>query len=103
MTDKTLPEPDKLLDELLEVNAGWDADPDWMIQCDCCQEIFTVDMLVAEEGDRWECFPCWERLNAQEAINHEQSRDRERGGDSGAGTVCPDGVPFLRGRDVEGT
>ena len=85
---------------------GWDADPDWMIQCDCCQEIFNVGQMVAEEGDRWECFACWDRLNAkerEEAKAYEQSRNCDGGAGPRTGPVSPDGVSFLRGRDEQGT
>ena len=35
-------------------------------QCARCGGKVRMHNLVAEEGDEWECFPCWERCNAQE-------------------------------------
>jgi hypothetical protein len=52
---------------------------DWMIECACCRRTFPASDMVVEEGDRWECFPCWEKLNEQEAINNEQKRNRNGG------------------------
>lgn len=45
----------------------------WPVTCDCCSRTFMSDQMVVEEGDRWECFSCWEKLNAKEKAN-EQGR-----------------------------
>lgn len=46
----------------------------WPVECDCCHRTFGSDKMVVEEGDRWECFDCWEKLEAKERAR-EQSRD----------------------------
>lgn len=49
----------------------------WPVECDCCHRTFGSDRMVVEEGDRWECFDCWEKLNAKEKAD-EQSRTGDR-------------------------
>ena len=36
------------------------------VTCDRCGLVLSCENAVAEEGDEWECFPCWERCNAKE-------------------------------------
>jgi NAD-dependent SIR2 family protein deacetylase len=36
------------------------------VECARCGKQTPFEEAVPEEGDEWECFPCWERCNEQE-------------------------------------
>ena len=36
------------------------------VTCARCGKVVSSEDAVAEEGDEWECIPCWERCEAQE-------------------------------------
>jgi hypothetical protein len=36
------------------------------VTCARCGKVLSCTEAVAEEGDEWECVPCWERCNAEE-------------------------------------
>jgi DNA-directed RNA polymerase subunit RPC12/RpoP len=43
------------------------AEPHLEVKCARCGKEGNAGFgLVAEEGDEWECFDCWERCNAKE-------------------------------------
>jgi hypothetical protein len=42
------------------------------VQCARCGIELSCTQAVAEEGDEWECFPCWERLNEKELREREE-------------------------------
>lgn len=61
-----------LASRLISVEADLDeASP--MRTCARCGKQDRSHRMAIEEGDEWECFPCWERCNAQERAEHERS------------------------------
>lgn len=38
------------------------------VECARCGITLSCEDAMIEEGDEWECFPCWERLNKEEAM-----------------------------------
>ena len=54
-------------DQLLEGVAP----PDWEVICARCGIKFMASQAMVEEGDEWECGPCWDRCNAEEKAAYE--------------------------------
>lgn len=49
-------------DELLDMGPLMPYD----VTCARCGKVGSSDWFIIEEGDAWECPPCWERCEAQE-------------------------------------
>jgi hypothetical protein len=43
-----------------------EAGPDYEVTCARCGKVLLASDAVPEEGDEWECLPCWERCEAVE-------------------------------------
>lgn len=68
-------------DTKLSIEDCLDDLPEWEpydVQCARCGKILSCEDAVPEEGDEWECFPCWERCNAKEREEVMQNRSVER-------------------------
>lgn len=49
------------------------------VTCARCGKVLSCTEAVIEEGDEWECPPCWERCEAKERANSEQTvSEKER-------------------------
>ena len=44
------------------------SDADWPVTCARCGITLPVTQMVIEEGDEWECPPCWLRCEHQERV-----------------------------------
>ncbi len=44
----------------------YEALPDYEVECARCGLRLMASEAVPEEGDEWECEPCWERCEAAE-------------------------------------
>jgi len=81
-----------LLAQLAEANAVLDeASP--LMQCARCRKESRAHTMMPEEGDEWECLPCWHEQNAKEraALAAERSSNCELCGCSvpkGAACEC---------------
>jgi len=42
----------------------------YVVVCARCGAVGNSEEFVIEEGDEWECPPCWERCNAAELAAH---------------------------------
>lgn len=40
--------------------------PDYEVTCARCGKVGMASKFMIEEGDEWECPPCWERCEAKE-------------------------------------
>lgn len=38
------------------------------VTCARCGQVLPCDKAMIEEGDEWECEPCWERCESEERI-----------------------------------
>lgn len=41
---------------------------DWCVECWGCGKLVKASEAIIEEGDRWECEPCWEKLESKERV-----------------------------------
>jgi hypothetical protein len=53
-----------MTDPVTEVDDG--PAPDWEITCARCGKVGMRSEFMIEEGNEWECPPCWERCEAAE-------------------------------------
>lgn len=60
--------PDFTRDEWDDMQEGWEPIVPWDETCARCGGLFSIDNMVAEEGDEWECFGCNERCNDKDLI-----------------------------------
>lgn len=62
----------KLPAEFDDVDVGWEP---YEVECAGCGITLMCDDANLEEGDRWECWPCAEKFDAEEKAEREARRE----------------------------
>lgn len=58
---------DNYIDARMEADLDQDVQFEpYLVTCARCGLVLMCDFAVVEEGDEWECLPCWERLEQLE-------------------------------------
>lgn len=47
------------------------------VTCARCGKVLSCNDAIPEEGDEWECGPCWDRCNAEEQLQQQAAQAAE--------------------------